>query len=38
MLATKVAHGLHAQFGFKPLANPTRMMEMWNPDVYQSAS
>jgi GNAT superfamily N-acetyltransferase len=27
MLATRDAHGLYAQFGFTPLANPSRMME-----------
>ena len=36
MLATKDAHGLYAQFGFKPLANPLRLMEILNPDVYRS--
>jgi GNAT superfamily N-acetyltransferase len=30
LLATMDAHGLYAQFGFKPLANPSRMMERWN--------
>ena len=34
-LATRDAHGLYAQFGFKPLANPDRFMELHNPDVYQ---
>jgi GNAT superfamily N-acetyltransferase len=34
MLATKDAHGLYAQFGFKELANPSRMMERWNPNAY----
>jgi GNAT superfamily N-acetyltransferase len=38
MLATRDAHGLYAQFGFKALANPTRMMEKWNPDIYKPAS
>jgi GNAT superfamily N-acetyltransferase len=28
MLATSDAHGLYAQFGFKALANPSRMMEI----------
>ena len=28
MLATADAHGLYAQFGFKPLAAPDRMMEL----------
>ena len=35
LLATRDAHGLYAQFGFKALANPSRMMEKWNPDIYQ---
>ena len=34
ILATRDAHGLYAKFGFKPLANPGRMMELHNPDVY----
>ena len=34
LLATKDAHGLYAQFGFKELANPTLMMEKWNPYAY----
>ena len=34
MLATKDAHGLYAQFGFKPLDNPERIMR-WAPfDEY----
>jgi len=37
LLATKDAHGLYAQFGFKELANPSRMMEMWNPNAYNQA-
>jgi len=37
MLATKDAHGLYEQFGFKPLLNPTRMMEVLNPNVYNAA-
>jgi GNAT superfamily N-acetyltransferase len=35
MLATKDAHGLYAQFGFEALANPSLMMERFNPDVYR---
>jgi GNAT superfamily N-acetyltransferase len=34
-LATKDAHGLYAQFGFKPLQSPDRYMERFDPDVYQ---
>jgi GNAT superfamily N-acetyltransferase len=36
-LATADAHGLYAQFGFTPLADPTRHMERRNPDVYRRA-
>jgi len=34
LLATKDAHGLYARFGFTPLANPTRFLERFDPDVY----
>jgi GNAT superfamily N-acetyltransferase len=37
MLGTQDAHGLYAQFGFTPLANPARMMEILRPDVYRQA-
>ena len=33
-LATRDAHGLYAQFGFKPLENPERMMEIADPEIY----
>jgi GNAT superfamily N-acetyltransferase len=33
-LVTNDAHGLYAQFGFKPLAAPERHMELHNPNVY----
>lgn len=36
MLATSDAHGLYSQFGFTPLANPSRMMEIVDADVYRS--
>jgi GNAT superfamily N-acetyltransferase len=36
LLATKDAHGLYTQFGFKELANPSRMMEILNPSVYRA--
>ena len=38
MLATRDAHGLYAQFGFTPLANPATMMEVLRPDVYRAAT
>ena len=35
MLATWDAHGLYAQFGFTPLANPSRMMEVLDAEAYR---
>jgi GNAT superfamily N-acetyltransferase len=35
-LATRDAHDLYAQFGFKPFARPDRWMEKHNPDVYKN--
>ncbi len=35
VLATKDAHGLYQQFGFKALASPETFMELWKPNVYQ---
>jgi GNAT superfamily N-acetyltransferase len=37
MLATSDAHGLYSQFGFAPLVNPSRMMEIVDVDVYRSS-
>jgi GNAT superfamily N-acetyltransferase len=34
MLATRDAHGLYEQFGFKALALPARFMELHNPNAY----
>jgi GNAT superfamily N-acetyltransferase len=34
MLGTRDAHGLYAQFGFRPLAHPEIFMEIHHPDVY----
>ena len=34
LLATRDAHALHAQYGFKPLAAPDRMMEVHRPNAY----
>jgi GNAT superfamily N-acetyltransferase len=36
MLATRDAHGLYRQFGFVDLANPSRIMEIFHPDIYQA--
>ena len=37
MLATQDAHGLYAQFGFSPLRNPDRVMEIARPRLYEQA-
>ena len=34
LLATRSAHALYAQYGFKPLAAPDRMMEVHRPNAY----
>jgi GNAT superfamily N-acetyltransferase len=34
LLATRDAHGLYRQFGFKGLAAPSRLMEVLDADVY----
>ena len=34
LLATRDAHGLYKQFGFAGLVNPSRMMEIFRPDMY----
>lgn len=34
-LVTNDAHGLYQQFGFRPLAEPQKYMEVVNPDVYK---
>jgi len=38
LLATRDAHGLYAQFGFKPLVHPEDFMTIHNPDVYRRCS
>ena len=35
ILATRDAHSLYGQFGFKSLKAPERFMELHDPDVYQ---
>ncbi|HEY1025727.1 MAG TPA: GNAT family N-acetyltransferase [Sphingobacteriaceae bacterium] len=35
VLATADAHGLYEQFGFRPLSQPDRFMEIRNPEVYR---
>lgn len=36
-LATRDAHGLYEQFGFKTLDDPKRIMRRHDPDVYKRA-
>jgi GNAT superfamily N-acetyltransferase len=38
LLATRDAHDLYERRGFRPLANPDRMMEIANADAYGIAS
>ena len=37
-LATKDAHGLYEQFGFTPLANAERWMELHKPNIYKTGA
>ena len=37
ILLTKDAHTLYEKSGFKPVANPDRYMELYNPDVYNNS-
>jgi GNAT superfamily N-acetyltransferase len=36
LLATRDAHGLYAEAGFRPLTRPDRFMEIHDPDVYRA--
>ena len=36
ILLTRDAHGLYTKFGFTPLGDPGRWMEVWAPDVYKA--
>lgn len=36
LLATRDAHGLYAQFGFKPISNPEMFMTIHNSGIYHS--
>jgi GNAT superfamily N-acetyltransferase len=38
LLATQDAHGLYAQFGFAPLAQPEYFMTVHKPDVYRDGN
>jgi GNAT superfamily N-acetyltransferase len=37
LLATRDAHSLYKQFGFTPINNPDRFMQIHNPDIYKKA-
>ena len=37
VLGTRDAHGLYAQFGFRPLQSPEIFMEIHNRDIYKSS-
>ena len=36
-LMTRDAHGLYEPFGFRPMPDPTRYLEIHRPDVYKPA-
>jgi GNAT superfamily N-acetyltransferase len=36
LLGTLDAHGLYARYGFTPLADPSRFLEVFRPDVYRA--
>jgi GNAT superfamily N-acetyltransferase/uncharacterized damage-inducible protein DinB len=38
LLGTRDAHGLYERYGFTPLADPARFMEVFRPNVYQDGS
>jgi len=38
LLGTRDAHGLYAQFGFTPLEEPERWMELPDPDAYAATT
>jgi len=38
LLGTRDAHGLYRRYGFAPLADPGRFLEVFRPDIYQAGS
>jgi glycine/D-amino acid oxidase-like deaminating enzyme len=36
MLATRDAHALYRQFGFRDIENPDNLMAITRPDIYRS--
>jgi GNAT superfamily N-acetyltransferase len=37
LLATRDAHKLYGKFGFKPVGDPERFMEIFNPGIYSQS-
>lgn len=37
VLATRDAHGLFSQFGFKAVETPETLMQIWQPDIYHES-
>ena len=35
LLRTRDAHGLYERYGFTPLADPSRFMKVFRPDLYR---
>lgn len=35
VLATRDAHGLYAQYGFRAIENPEIFMQIWQPNIYR---
>ena len=38
MLLTSDAHGLYRQYGWTPISNPDRYMEIAKPDIYKTST
>jgi GNAT superfamily N-acetyltransferase len=38
LLGTRDAHGLYTRYGFAPLSDPSRFLEVFRADVYQAGS
>ena len=38
LLGTRDAHGLYERYGFTPLADPARFLEVFRPGVYEGGS
>jgi len=37
LLGTRDAHSLYTRYGFRPLADSTRFLEIHNPNIYHEA-